>query len=88
MLLQSPSFESALLHISKYIPLAKIVNNEQAELKVRMESSTDGNYPYSGELHQQARADEREMLVEEYLIDKACKNLIQELAQKSSIPEI
>lgn len=80
IILKSLNFESALCHIGKFMESVKIVNILQKKRMERMESITeDGNYPYSDSLDKNYVENEKEMYVQEYLIDKSFKYLIQEI---------
>lgn len=80
IILESPNFESALHHIGKYMELVKIVDILQKQRRNRWETLVeDGNCPYSDNLDRNYKDNEKEMYVQEYLIDKSLKYLIQEI---------
>lgn len=80
IILKSPNFESALHHIGKYMEIVKIVDILQQKRRERWEMlGEDGNWPYSDNLDQNYKDNEKEMYVQEYLIDKSLKYLIQEI---------
>lgn len=87
ILLQSLNFESALFHISKYMEDVKIVDllrKQRIRRYEEMENSepdcgTAHNWPYSDDLDKNYKENEKEMILQEYSIDKAFKYIIQEL---------
>lgn len=91
IILRSPNFESALHHIPKYIQAVKIFNLLQNQRRERYEnvlsSEPDGmidgkaiyNWPYNDDLDKNYKECEKEMILQEYSIDKAFKYIIQEL---------
>lgn len=82
IILKSLNFESALHHIDKYMNEVKNLNILQQQRRERLKSlGDDGNWPYSDDLDRNYKDSEKEMYVQEYLIDKAFKALIQEIEQ-------
>lgn len=91
IVLQSLNFESALHHIPKYIQTVKIVDLLRKQRRGRYEevlnSEPDGmvngkpvyNWPYCDDLEKNYEENEKEMILQEYSIDKAFKYIIQEL---------
>ncbi len=92
ILLKSPNFESALSHIPKYMEEVQVVEILQEKRhKRRNEVFTaepddildDGqpvyNWPYNDNLDKNYKAKEKDMILQEYMIDKAFKHIIQEL---------
>lgn len=80
IILQSLNFESALHHIGKYMETVKIVDILQQQRQERQETApSDGNWPYSDNLDKNYKENEKEMYVQEYLIDKSFKYLVQEI---------
>lgn len=89
IILRHSSFENALHHISKYMPAVKIEHQlyEQVIERYREidnsepDCGTAHNYPYCDGLEEKHAEKEKEMLLQEYLIDKAFKNLIEYLRE-------
>ena len=91
ILLQSANFESALFHIDKYIEAVKIVEIlqkkrqeiRQAVFSGEPDSIVNGkpvyNWPHNDNLDKNYKEKEKDMLLEEYSIDKAFKYIIQEV---------
>lgn len=80
IILKSLNFESALQHIGKYMETVKIVDILQRQRRERYETApSDGNWPYSDNLDKNYKENEKEMYVQEYLIDKSFKYLVQEI---------
>lgn len=86
IILKSHNFESALHHIGKYMETVKIVDILQQQRRERWETlGEDGNWPYSDNLDQNYKDNEKEMYVQEYLIDKSLKYLIQEIERIAKV---
>lgn len=92
ILLKSPNFESALHHIPKYMEEVQIVEILQNQRRLRRDEIfsaepdcilDDGkavyNWPYNDDLDKNYQAKERDMILQEYMIDKSFKRIIQEL---------
>lgn len=92
ILLKSPNFESALLHISKYmeeVQIVEILQNQRRERRNEVFSAEpdcildDGqpvyNWPYNDNLDKNYKAKEKDMILQEYMIDKAFKYIIREM---------
>ena len=80
---QSSAFQNALHHISKYMPAVKVTHQLHKQIIERYENvlntepdcGTAHNWPYNEK--------EEKMFLQEYLIDKAFKNLIEDLGEKA-----
>lgn len=91
IILKSLNFESALLHIKKYMDTVKSVLILQQKREERLRNVFSGepdsivngkpvyNWPYTDNLDKNYKEKETEMLLEEYTIDKSFKYIIQEI---------
>lgn len=91
ILLQSANFESALFHIDQYIDNVKIVEilrkKRQEMLQAVFSEGPDNivngepvyNWPHNDNLDKNYKEKEKDMLLEEYSIDRAFKYIIQEV---------
>lgn len=92
ILLKSPNFENALHHISKYMENVQIVKILQTQRRSRYDKVFSAepdcildngkavyNWPYNDNLDENYKAKEKDMILQEYMIDKSFKHIIQEL---------
>lgn len=92
ILLKSPNFESALHHIAKYMEEVQVVEVLQDQRRSRRDEvfsaepdcvlddgQTVYNWPYNDNLDKNYKAKEKDMILQEYMIDKSFKHIIQEL---------
>lgn len=91
IVLQSSAFQNALHHISKYMPAVKVTHQLHKQIIERYENvlnaepdcGTAHNWPYNDDLEKEHKEKEEKMFLQEYLIDKAFKNLIEDLGEKA-----
>ncbi len=95
IILKSPSFESALFHIGKYIETVKDVEALRIKRREMLREVFSGepediiddkpiyNWPYNDNFDKNYKECEQKMILEEYSIDKAFKYIIQEIEQNA-----